>query len=200
VLVGGRFTWQTYVPYLQGWAKLLLERHSEEAWSEGVRCTVFNSPEVWSNSSVHFLGVEVALYPFLSAVRAADPAGAVASALESRCRALLREGATLEAVLARAEAFLSSPVVAPFRAFGDWPQHTTPEQVEAMIAASDALLELSADPKNPVPAELSRAVIPAVGRLMFDESWEPTAPVLWLGHDVVARSLSIPSPPGERAG
>jgi hypothetical protein len=197
VLVGGRFTWQTYVPYLQGWAKLSLERFSEEAWRDGVRCTVFNSPEVWSNSSVHFLGVEVALYPLLRAVREADPTGAVAGALETRCRGLLREGATLEAVLARADAFLSSAVVAPFRAFADWPQHTTPAQVDAMIAASDALLELSADPKNPVPAELSRAVIPAVGRLMFDESWEPRAPVLWLGHDVVARSITTPSLPPE---
>ncbi|MGB8933243.1 MAG: hypothetical protein WCC48_18510, partial [Anaeromyxobacteraceae bacterium] len=75
VLVGGRYTWQTYVPYLQGWAKLLLERFAEEAWSEGVRCTVFNCPEIWSNSSALFLGVEVALYPLLAAVRAADADG-----------------------------------------------------------------------------------------------------------------------------
>jgi hypothetical protein len=61
--------------------------------------------------------------------------------------------------------------------------------VETMLAASDELLAMSADSKNPVCAELSRAVIPAVGRLMFDESWEPTAPVQWLGHDVVAKRL-----------
>jgi hypothetical protein len=187
VLVGGRFTWQTYVPYLQGWAKLLLERHAREAWAEGVRCTVFNSPEVWSNSSALFLGVEIALYPLLRAVREADGGGAVSAALWERCRALLREGATPEALLARAEAFLASPIAAGFRDFAAWPQHTTREQVEAMIAASDALLAMSADPKNPVPAELSRTVIPAVGRLMFDESWEPAAPVRWLNHDVIAK-------------
>jgi hypothetical protein len=201
VLIGGRLTWQTYVPYMQGWAKLLLERFSEEAWRDGVRCTVFNSPEVWSNSSVHFLGVEVALYPLLQAVRQADSAGTTADALWSRCRALLRDGATLDELLAKADEFLAAPVLAPFRELAAWPQHTTRAQLEAMLAASDALLELSADPKNPVCAELSRSVTSAVGRLMFDESWEPSAPVRWLGHDVIARSLSIPSPPpGERDG
>jgi hypothetical protein len=189
VLIGGRLTWQTYVPYMQGWAKLLLERFSEEAWRDGVRCTVFNSPEVWSNSSVHFLGVEVALYPLLRAVREADPEGAVAGPLWERCRALLREGATLDGLLAKADEFLSAPVLAPFRELAAWPQHTSRAQLEAMLAASDALLELSADPKNPVCAELSRSVTSAVGRLMFDESWEPGAPVRWLGHDVIAKRL-----------
>lgn len=189
VLVGGRFTWQTYVPYLQGWAKLELERFARQAWGEGVRCTVFNSPEIWSNSSALFLGVEIALYPLLRAVREADPHGKVADALESRCRALLREGATLEALLAKADAHLSAPLQATFRELAKWPQHTTRDQLETMVAASDALLAMSADPKNPVCAELSRSVIPAVGRLMFDESWEPSAPVRWLNHDVIAKQV-----------
>jgi hypothetical protein len=189
VLVDGRFTWQSYVPYLQGWAKLLLERVAEKSWSEGVRCTVFNSPEIWSNSSALFLGVEIALYPLLRAVREADPAGHAAESLWARCRALLGAGATLEGHLARANEFLAAPVMASFRDFGAWPQHTTREQLETMLAASDALLAMSADGKNPVCAELSRAVLPAVGRLMFDESWEPSAPVRWLNHDVIARQV-----------
>ncbi len=189
VLVGGRFTWQTYVPYLQGWAKLRLERFSQEAWTEGVHCTVFNCPEIWSNSSALFLGVEVALYPLLRAVREADPAGSTAAGLESRCRALLREGATLEALLARADAYLGSPVTAAFRDRATWPQHTSREQLEAMLSASEAILAMSPDPKNPVAAELSRTVLPAVGRLMFDASWEPSAPVRWLNHDVIAKQV-----------
>lgn len=193
VLVGGSFTWQTYVPYLQGWAKLLLERQAQEAWARGVRCTVFNSPEVWSDSSALFLGVEIALYPLLRAVREADPSGAVADGLWGRCRALLREGATLDGLLARADAFLSAPAVASLRRLEGWPQHTTREQLETMIAASEELLAMSADPRNPVCAELSRTVIPAVGRLMFDESWEPSAPVRWLNHDVIAKQTARPA-------
>ena len=201
VLLGDRFTWQTYVPYLQGWAKAELERFSADAWSAGVRCTVFNCPEAWSNSSALFTGVEVALYPLLRAVRAADPVGAAAAALWDRCRALLKEGATLEGLLARADEYLASPHMPRLADLDRWPQHTTAAQVEAMLAASEATLGMSADPKNPVCAELSRALVPAVGRLMFDESWEPTGPVRWLNHDVIARALTTPSPPtGERAG
>ena len=54
---------------------------------------------------------------------------------------------------------------------------------------------MSADPKNPVAAELSRTVLPAVGRLMFDESWEPSAPVRWLNHDVIAKQVVRGSSP-----
>jgi hypothetical protein len=189
VLIGGRFTWQSYVPYLQGWAKMMLERAAEDAWSKGVRCTVFNSPEIWTNSSALFLGVEVSLYPLLQAVRDAGPAAPAAEALWARCRSALREGATIDGLLARAEEYLASPVMTPFRKLEAWPQHATREQLEAMLAASDALTAMSADAKSPACAELSRAVVHAVGRLMFDTSWEPAAPVVWLGHDVIARRL-----------
>ena len=190
MLAGGRYAWQSYVPYLQGWAKLLLERCARDAWSAGVRCTVFDAPEIWTNSSALFLGVEVPLYALLGALR---PGGAGlgggrtrSGRAAGRCS---RTGATLEALLARAEEFLTAPALAPFRDFETWPQHTTREQLEAMLAASEALGAMSADPKDPVAAELSRAVVQGVGRLMFDASWEPAGPVRSLGHDVVARSL-----------
>jgi hypothetical protein len=189
VLVGGRFTWQSYVPYLQGWAKLELERYACEAWGTGVRCAVFNAPEVWTNSSSIFLGVEVALYPLLHALREAGPDAPATEATLARCRGALRAGATIEGVLERADEYLGGPAVAPLRDLASWPQHTTREQLEAMLAASDALMAMSADPKSPVCAALSPAVVAGVGRLMFDASFEPPAPVLWLGHDVVARRL-----------
>jgi hypothetical protein len=189
VLAGGRYTWQSYVPYLQGWAKMLLERSAGEAWVRGVRCTVFNSPEIWSNSSSIFLGVEVALYPLLAAVEKECAGSGVAEALRARCAAALQPGASLEGMLARAEVFLGSPARAAFRDRSAWPQHTTREQLEEMLAASADLLAMSADAKNPVVAELSRHVFRAVGRLMYDESWNPSAPVGWLNHDVVAKRL-----------
>ncbi len=189
VLVGGRFTWQSYIPYLQGWAKMLLERIAENVWSDGVRCTVFNAPEIWTNSSALFRGVEVSLYPLLAALLREAPGAPATEAAWARCRAALREGATVEALLGRAEEYLAAPLLGPFRRFETWPQHTTREQMEAMLAASDDTAAMSADPKSPVAAELSPFVFQAVGRLMLDASWEPTAPVLWLGHDVVAKAL-----------
>jgi len=189
VLVGGRLTWQSYVPYLQGSAKRKLEEHAAAAWRDGVRCTVFNAPEIWTQSSALFLGVEVSLYPLLEAVRRAGPGTAAALGLWDRSRALLAEGATLEALLARADAYLSAPVMASYRDPARWPQHTTREQLAAMLDASDATLAMSRDPKDPVCAELSRAVFDAVGHLMLDASWDPAGPVAWLGHDVVAERI-----------
>lgn len=188
VLVGGRPAWQSYQPYLQGWAKLGLERAAEAAWADGVRATVFDAPEIWTNSSALFLGVEVSLYPLLAALPGAGPGAAEAEALRGRCRALLREGATLEGLLARADAYLSSPAVAPFRDLARWPHHSTADQLAAMLEASEACAAMSADPRNPVAAELSRAVFAAVGRIMLDAAWDPPGPVRWLGHDVVARA------------
>jgi hypothetical protein len=189
VLVGGRPTWQTYVPYLQGWAKMLLERLASEAFQGGVACTVFNAPEIWTASSALFLGVELSLYPLLQALRTLDAGAPVTEAAWARCRAALRDGATVEGLLARADDYLASPVAAASRRFETWPQHTSPDQLEAMLAASEATAGMSADPKSPVVAELSPFVFRGVGRLMLDASWELKAPVLWLGHDVVAKAL-----------
>lgn len=188
VLIGGRLAWQSYVPYLQGFAKRALERHADAAWAAGVRGTVFNAPEVWTDSSALFLGVEVSLYPLLLSLREAGPGSPLVEGVWERCRALLREGATPEQLLARADAYLASPLMASFRDEARWPQHTTREQLEAMLAASDACLAMSADPRSPVCAELSRTVQRSVGRIMLDAAWEPAAPVVWVGHDAVARS------------
>ncbi len=194
VLIGGRLTWQSYTPYLQGWAKKRLEQHAEEAWRDGVRATVFNSPEIWTNSSSLFSGVELSLYPLLTSISDAGrakggAAQAVADELRGRCAALLAPGTTLEAMLERADRFLSDPVMAPFRGLEAWPQHSTREEMELMLPASEEVLAFSADAKNTVAAELSRLVFGAVGRLMLAEAWEPVSPIRWLNHDVVAKRV-----------
>jgi hypothetical protein len=189
VLAAGAPAWQTYVPYLQGEAKLALEGHARAAWADGVQATVYDAPEIWTNSSALFTGVEVSLYALLAALERAGAGAPATVELRERCRALLREGATLDALVARADAFLTDPALAPFRRLDGWPHHSSRSQLEAMLAASEACSAMSADPRTPVVAELSRAVVEAVGRLMLDHAWEPDAPVRWLGHDVVAARL-----------
>nr|HOP41063.1 hypothetical protein [Geobacteraceae bacterium] len=54
VLIAGAYTWQSYTPYLQGWAKIRLEEIASAAWEKGVRATVFNCPEIQTNSSALF--------------------------------------------------------------------------------------------------------------------------------------------------
>jgi hypothetical protein len=188
VLINGSYAWQSYTPYLQGWAKMRLEDIAKEAWQEGIRATVFNCPEIQTNSSALFLGVEISLYPLLSALER-EGEGPRAEEIRNRCAVLLKDGATLESLLAKADSYLSSPVLAKFRDFESWPHHNSAEQAELMLNSATELLDMNRDPKEIVCAELSRAVFRAVGTLMFRSIWNPVSPVLWLNHDIIARQI-----------
>ncbi|MBI5655991.1 MAG: hypothetical protein HZC44_03870 [Geobacter sp.] len=184
VLIDGAYRWQSYTPYLQGWAKMRLEEHARTAWEQGIKATVFNAPEILTNSSALFLGVEISLYPLLAALEK-EGGGAVAASVRAECARLLAEGATLETMLARANDYLASSVMADFADLAQWPHHSTREQMELMLSRSAELLAMNANPKDIVCGALSGAVFRGVGRLMLDASWEPSAPVWWLNHDIM---------------
>ena len=188
VLINGRYVWQTYTPYLQGWAKIRLEDVATAAWGEGVHATVFNCPEIQTNSSALFLGVEISLYPLLAALEK-EGDGQVARQVREECQALLKPGISCEAMLEKANSYLSSPLLAPFGDYAGWPLHNTPELAELMLGCSEELLGMNVNPKEIACGTLSRAVFRGVGRLMFDTAWAPAAPVFWLNHDILARRL-----------
>ena len=188
VLINGRYVWQTYTPYLQGWAKIRLEDVATAAWGEGVHATVFNCPEIQTNSSALFLGVEISLYPLLAALEK-EGDGQVARQVREECQALLKPGVSCEAMLEKANSYLSSPLLAPFGDYAGWPLHNTPELAELMLGCSEELLGMNVNPKEIACGTLSRAVFRGVGRLMFDTAWAPAAPVFWLNHDILARRL-----------
>ncbi|MBL0224046.1 MAG: hypothetical protein IPQ16_00265 [Geobacteraceae bacterium] len=189
VLVNGEFLWQSYTPYVQGIAKMRLEDIAVESSRQGVVATVFNCPEIQTNSSALFLGVEISLYPLLTAIRRA--VGNEASAgLFARCQGMLKDGETVEGLLERTNSYLASPVLAAIVDYKSWPQHNTPDQAELMLTASSELMGMHADQKQLVCAELSRIVFLSTGRLMVHASWNPAAPVLWLNHDIIARLVA----------
>ena len=102
---------------------------------------------------------------------------------------MLKEGETLAHLLERADAYLSSPILADILDYDTWPQHNTREQAELMLASSAELMGMHTDQKQLVCAELSRIVFLATGRLMVHSSWNPAAATLWLNHDIIARLL-----------
>ena len=189
VLINGKSTWQSYIPYLPGWAKIRLEETAAAAWRRGTAATVFNSPEIQTNSSALFMGVEISLYPLLAALER-EGGGGMAFDIREDCRQLLRDGASLEALLAEADQYLAAPLMAGVRNYDAWPHHNTPEQAELMLNCSARLLEMNNNSKEIVCAVLSRAVFTAVGKLMLDSMWEPSAPVFWLSHDIIAKRLT----------
>ncbi len=186
VLINGEYVWQSYIPYLPGWAKIRLEEAAATASKQGIAAAVFNSPEIQTNSSALFMGVEISLYPLLASL---EREGDVAAAEE--CRQLLQEEASIGELLAEADRYLANPLIAGFRDFDSWPHHNSREQAELMLNCSANLLEMNRNPKEIVCAVLSRRVFTAVGKLMLDSMWEPSAPAFWLGHDIIAKRLTI---------
>ena len=188
VLIDGTYQWQSYTPYLQGWAKIRLEEIAEAAWKDGLKATVFNCPEILTNSSALFLGVENSLYPLLAAFEK-EGAGPVADDLKSACQALLADGITIADLLATANDYLTDPLTIAGRNFDGWPQHNSLPLQELMLNSSARLIAMNKNPKEIVCSVLSQQIFKGVGRLMFDFSWNPDAPVVWLNHDIIAKQL-----------
>jgi len=190
ILVNGQYQWQSYTPYLQGFAKMRLEDHAAAARKQGIHATVFNCPEILTNSSALFLGVELSLYPLLTTVR--DAAPEKSTALTERCGVLLADGCSLDALLATAAEYLASPTINAALKFASWPHHSSKEQMELMLATSAKLMEMHRDQKQLVCAELSRLVFRSTGRLMLQASWSCTEPAIWLNHDTIATLITDP--------
>ena len=189
ILIGGEYHWQTYTNYTQGYAKKRLESIARAAWDKGVKATVFNCPEIRTNSSDIFVGVELSLVPLLAALKR-EGCGAWGEAQWVACQALLQDGASIEAILAQLDTYNQDPVMVGFRDFPAWPMDNTPELAERMIGTSEGVTGQHKDHKALITDHLSSLVIEATGPLMFNEAAAPSAPVLWLNHDVIAKQLA----------
>jgi hypothetical protein len=193
VLIGNEYKWQTYSPYIQGWAKMKLEKIAEAAFSKGIPATVYNCPEILTNSSGIFVGVELPLYPFVGALqresKGAPGEAAIAKTLE-KCAALLKPEQSLESMMSFTEQTLRSTPIVRHCDFPSWPQHNAADQMDTLIGASEHLNEMHRDSKNLITFVLSEEIFRATGHLMFHDSFKPQAPVLWLGHDVLAKALA----------
>lgn len=188
VLIDGDYRWQTYTNYTQGYAKMRLEGFAEAAWKDGIKATVFNCPEIRSNSSDVFSGLELSLLPLLAALKR-EGGGPWVEALWQECQALLQDGTTLDDMLQIVSDYQHNPAMQPYYDFAPWPMPNSAEQVEQTVGTSQQIVQLHTDPKRLISDVLSSLVVDATGYLIFGELSAPSAPVLWLNHDVVAKRL-----------
>jgi len=189
ILIDGKYQWQTYSNYTQGLAKKRLEDVAKAAWAKGIKATVFNCPEIRTNSSDIFVGVELSLFPLLDALKKENGA-TWAQAQWDACQALLEDGTSLQDLLDRIAAYNGDSTSVQFRNFEAWPMDNTPELAEVMIGTSDDITKLHKDRKELITDHLSSLVLEGTGPLMFHEMSEPKAPVIWLNHDIIARQLN----------
>ncbi len=189
ILIEGRYQWQTYSNYTQGLAKMRLEQVAVDAWANGIKATVYNCPEIRTNSSDIFVGVELSLFPLLKAL-IAENGSAWANAQWDLCRPLLQEGITLEDLLQKIENYNTSEVMAAYRNFAAWPMDNSEALAELMIGTSEEITQMHVDRKELVVGHLSALVLEGTGPLMFHETSNPSGPVLWLNHDIIAKQLN----------
>ncbi len=189
ILINGTYHWQTYTSYTQGYAKMRLERAAQAAWAQGIKATVFNCPEIRTNSSDIFVGVELSLFPLLKALRK-EGGAAWAEAQWQVCRDLLQDGMSLEALLQKIDAYNATGVMQSFRDFSAWPMDNSAELADLMIGTSEEITQMHKDRKVLVTDILSALVLEGTGPLIFIEASHPLAPVLWLNHDIIAKQLN----------
>jgi len=190
ILINGDYKWQTYTNYTQGKAKMRLEQIARDAWAQGIKATVFNCPEIRTNSSDIFVGVELSLFPLLKALKK-EGGGAWADAQWQACRDLLQDGMSLEALLQKISDYNATGVMQKYRDFAAWPMDNSAELADLMIGTSDEITQMHKDRKALVTDILSALVLEGTGPLMFVEASHPAAPVLWLNHDVIAKQLNL---------
>ena len=189
ILIDDQYQWQTYTNYTQGYAKMRLESVAEAAWKGGITATVFNCPEIRTNSSDIFVGVELSLFPLLKALKR-EGGGAWADEQWRICEDLLGEGTSLQQLLDMIEGYNNDATSAEFRNFEAWPMDNTPALADVMIGTSEAITALHKDKKALITDHLSSLVLEGAGPLMFHGASEKIAPVLWLSHDIIARQLN----------
>ena len=189
ILINGEYRWQSYSNYTQGNAKKRLESIAETAWSQGIKATVFNCPEIRTNSSDIFAGVELSLFPLLNALKS-EAGGNWADKQWDACRELLSEGNTLEGLLKTIEDYNANGVITEFRNYEAWPMDNNEELAEVMVGTSGAMTALHKDKSALITDLLSSLVLEGTGPLMFLQMSTPSAPVLWLNHDIIAKKLN----------
>lgn len=187
ILIGQEYRWQTYTPYFQGWAKMKLEEYSREASQNGVKVCVYNCPEILTNSSSIFNGVELSLYPLLGAIGKETQKSPKWNEILNKCLTLMKPGTQFEDIMKFSTDYQNSPEILEKNIFSAWPQNTSQVQLEKMLKSSDYLVELHTDSKNLITFILSEVVFSACGKVMLNDSPQPEAPVSWINHDVIAK-------------
>lgn len=187
-LVDESYVWQSYAPYLQGWAKIELEKIAEESFDKKVSASVFNAPEILTNSSSVFLGVEVCLYPLLSALKKEGlPSD---HKIFKDCQNKLKDEFKISDVEAYVQDYLNSDTTQSLTNFETWPHHNKPDQMVKMKLASAELMAMHKDSKDLITSNLSEVVFKSCGSLMVHEIYNLQSPVWWVGHDIVAKWAS----------
>ncbi len=189
IIVKGEYQWQSYAPYIQGWAKVALEDYSKEWAAKGVQTCVYNCPEILTNSSSIFQGIEIPLYNLIRALQKEAPTASLTKNIELECHQALKPESNLHEVFKVVDEFLTSDIFLQTSVFEGWPHHSRKNQIETALNVSDRIASLHKDEKLLMTATLSELVFKGCGYIMLHDAVRPQSPVAWIGHDAVAKCI-----------
>ncbi|MBL0691129.1 MAG: hypothetical protein JJV97_02230 [SAR324 cluster bacterium] len=188
ILIDDAYSWQTYNPYQQGHAKKRLERHAIAAREKGIKATVFNCPEIRTNSSDVFIGVELSLLPFLHSLKKECSAN-ISTLVWENSIAKLSPDVSLESILAELNDYFTGEIMKPYRNFDDWPLENNHDLAELMVGTSKKVTGSHINRNDLIVDYLSQIIIRSSGQLIFNSSLVLDKPVVWLGHKVLAQNI-----------
>ncbi len=180
--------WQSYSPYLQGWAKIELEKVSEKWFQKGIKSCVYNCPEILTNSSSIFQGVEVPLYALIRIFQKMYPDHGRTHRLIHEATQLLKQPQMLELIYKMIDDFYTDPEIQKTIHFENWPSHSTSYQLEKLLKVSNQIVDCHLSDKQLMVGLLSEVVFKSCGWGMFHDSFTAEKPVRWIGHDFVAQA------------
>jgi hypothetical protein len=186
VWIGSALQWQSYSPYLQGWAKMSLEDVSKKWFKKNVKTCVYNCPEILTNSSSIFQGVEVPLYSLIRIFQKMYPDHGRTHRLIHETTDLLKQPQMLETIYKLLDDFYDDPQVMKTIDFNNWPSHSTRYQLDRLIKVSHEIVNCHANDRKLMVGLMSEIVFNSCGWGMFHDSFAPKEPVRWIGHDFVA--------------
>lgn len=190
IIVDGDYRWQSYAPYIQGWAKVDLENFARHWKEKNIQCCVYNCPEILTNSSSIFQGVEIPLYNLIRAFEKDAPSDPLTEKIKADCRAVLKDDVSIQQVFSLVDRFLTSPEFLRTSVYEGWPQHSTQAGLEMALSTSDQIMALHRSEKSLMTNTLSELIFKACGYVMLHDGARSSEAVRWIGHDVVVRCLS----------
>ncbi len=189
ILLDNKFQWQTYIPYQQGHAKKRLENYAREFAAQNINTVVYNCPEIRTDSSGVFAGVELPLLVLITALKKFHPSSWTTSKIKFY-QNLLKDGVELDEILYDLEVKMSCEIAKKSFIFEDWPTENNKEISNLLIGTSEQINLQHKNNKDLISDHLSRLTIQATGHLIFDYASNYQQAVIWLGHDIVVKKLS----------
>ncbi len=188
VQMRGEYKWYSYTPYIQGRAKLHLESISKKAFDEGVTCCVFNVPEILTNSSGIFQGIELGMYPLLESLYPHIKDKPELQKLFSDIEGKLKPESSLEELFKNTqEYFTQNSILSPLK-FETWPQDNQRSVMDTMREYSQKNIEAHVNQKDIVIFPISEVIFKACGEIILHSCGTPEKHMQWVGHDVILKA------------